>query len=248
MSVAAHPHAGLQTVTWLFEGEIEHRDSLGNIQLVAPGELNLMTAGRGISHSELSINTRSDLHGVQLWTALPDEHRKMEPTFLHYQDLPAFNWEGIGIRVFVGEFLGQFSPAKIFSPIVGAEIDLPANTTTLLPAQSSFEYGILVVSGKAEVNGSSVARGQLHCVPAGSVGLQVSSQVGAKLILLGGQPFTEKIVMWWNFIARTHEEIVQMRDAWQNQTSHFPDRIGGRIPAPALPNLTLKARNNPPRQ
>lgn len=251
MSVAAHPHTGLQTVSWLFTGEIEHRDSLGSVQKVAPGELNIMTAGRGIAHSELSISNSSLLHGVQLWTVLPDQHREMEPTFDHYDNLPVFDWKGIGIRLLVGEFLGKASPAKIFSQIVGAEIDLPVGSMTAIPADSSFEYGVLVVSGQVEVNGTSVRVGQLHYIPAGKPEAVLASTSGAKLIFLGGQPFAEKIVMWWNFIARTHDEIRQMRYDWQNQSSRFPafqDRIGGRIPAPALPNLTLKPRGNPSKE
>lgn len=248
MSVAAHPHAGLQTVSWLFTGEIEHRDSLGSIQEVVPSQLNLMTAGRGIAHSELSINNRTDLHGVQLWTVLPEHARNIEPSFDHHADLPVFEWNEIGIRLFIGEFLGNTSPAKIFSTMVGAEIDLPAGWSTELPAIVSFEYGVLVVSGQVNVNGHSINPGQLHYVPAGSRELVLASASGAKLILLGGEPFEEKIVMWWNFIGRSHEEILEMRDDWENQSSRFEafhDRIGGRIPAPPLPNLKLKPRANP---
>jgi len=248
MSVAAHPHTGLQTVSWLFTGEIEHRDSLGNIQNVMPGELNLMTAGRGIAHSELSVNERAKLHGVQLWTVLPDQHRNNEPSFDHYSDLPVFIWQGIGIRLFVGELLGKKSSAKIFTPVIGAELDLPSGSRTELPANSTYEYGVLVVAGAAIVNGSSVQLGQLHYVPAGKEKLLLTTTTGAKLILLGGEPFKERIVMWWNFIARSHDEIVQMREDWQNHSSLFPnftDRIGGYIPAPALPNLRLTPRGNP---
>lgn len=223
MSVAAHPHAGLQTVSWLFNGEVEHRDSLGSVQKVVPGELNIMTAGRGIAHSELSINNQPILHGVQLWTVLPDQYRNVEPSFNHYNDLPVFKWNGIRIRLFVGEFLGQTSPATIFSQMLGAEIDLPPGSITEIPADPCFEYGVLVVSGQAKVNGNSVHIGQLHYVPAGRNGLVLASANGAKLIFLGGEPFEEEIVMWWNF-------------------------IGGRIPAPAMPNLKLRPRGNPSKE
>lgn len=247
MSVAAHPHAGLQTVSWLFSGEVEHRDSLGSIQNVAPGELNLMTSGRGIAHSELSINDQTLLHGVQLWTVLPDQDRNMQPSFDHYGDLPVFTREDATIRLFIGEFLGHISLAKVFSPLLAAEIDIPAGSSTSLPTNKNFEYGILVVTGEVNANGNSVHLGQLHYVPAGKTGLTLASPIGAKLLLLGGEPFKEKIVMWWNFIARSHDEIVEMRDAWQSQNprfSAFKDRIGGRIPAPTLPNLRLSPRGN----
>lgn len=159
---------------------------------------------RGIAHSELSINNRTDLHGVQLWTALPEHSRNIEPSFDHYADLPVFEWNEMGVRLFIGGFLGNSSPAKSFSPIVGAEIDLPAGSSTDLPAIGSFEYGVLVVSGQTSVNGHSVNLGQLHYIPAGNQTLLLASPNGAKLILLGGEPFEEKIVMWWNFIGRSH--------------------------------------------
>lgn len=248
MSVAAHPHAGLQTVSWLFSGEVEHRDSLGSIQHVLPGELNIMTSGRGIAHSELSVNVRSHLHGIQLWTVLPDHERNAQPTFQHLGDLPAFVWQGLKIRLFVGDFLGESSPATIYSPLIGAEIDVSPDSTASIPVQACFEHGILVVAGEVTVNANSVSLGQLHYIPIGREAISLSSSEGAKVVLLGGEPFKEKIVMWWNFIARTHDEIFQMRQDWESQSQRFPsftDRIGGRIPAPPLPNLKLKPRANP---
>lgn len=247
MSVAAHPHTGLQTVSWLFSGEVEHRDSLGNIQQVKPGELNLMTAGHGIAHSEISLNNRSQLHGVQLWTVLPDQHRDASPSFEHHGDLPVLNLNGIEIRLFIGELLGVRSPATIYAPLVAAEIDIRIDSHTQIPTDVTHEYGVLVVSGSPTVNGNSITVGQLHFVPAGRAHLSLASERGAKILLLGGQPFAEKIVMWWNFIARSHEEIVSMREDWQSQNQRFPsfaDRIGGRIPAPAMPNLRLNPRAN----
>ncbi len=247
MSVAAHPHTGLQTVSWLFSGEVEHRDSLGSVQVIVPGELNLMTSGTGVAHSELSINQNTQLHGVQLWTVLPDPDRNCDPTFNHYNNLPVFEWQSISVRVFIGELLGQRSPAKIFSPLIGAELHLPANTQAHFPVDPDYEYGVLVVEGEANVDQKPVGEGQLHYVPQGRQHIAWSSKNGAKLILLGGKPFTEKIIMWWNFIGRSHDEIVKMREDWQSQSPKFPafeDHIGGRIPAPNLPNLRLTPRGN----
>ena len=247
MSVAAHPHAGLQTVSWLFSGEVEHRDSLGSFQVIVPGELNLMTSGKGIAHSELSINQYSRLHGVQLWTVLPDQDRNREPTFDHYNNLPNFEWHPIHVRVFIGEMFGHRSPAKTFSPLVGAELHVPAKVQVQIPTVPDFEYGVLVVEGEAIINASQVIGGQLHFIPQGRQHFSLKSARGAKLILLGGRPFNEKIVMWWNFIGRSNDEIVKMREDWQNQSPQFPnfeDRIGGRIPAPILPNLRLSPRGN----
>lgn len=247
MSVAAHPHTGLQTVSWLFSGEVEHRDSLGSVQIIVPGELNLMTSGKGIAHSELSINQISQLHGVQLWTVLPDQDRNCEPTFDHYNNLPSFDWHSISVRIFIGEMLGHRSPARAFSPLIGAELYLPANANIQIPVEPDFEYGVLVVEGEVSVNTSKVVHGQLHYLPQGREQISLDTSNGAKLILLGGQPFKEKIVMWWNFIGRSHDEIVKMREDWQNHGPQFPafeDRIGGRIPAPMLPNLRLSPRGN----
>lgn len=247
MSVAAHPHTGLQTVSWLFSGEVEHRDSLGSVQVIVPGELNLMTSGKGIAHSELSINQNSQLHGVQLWTALPDQDRNCEPTFNHYSNLPNFEFQSISVRVFIGEMLGHGSLAKTYTPLVGAELHVPANTQVQFPIEPDFEYGVLAVEGDVSVNTNRVVSGQLHYIPQGGQQISLSSSNEAKLMLLGGQPFTEKIVMWWNFIGRSHDEIVKMREEWQSHSPQFPDfddQIGGRIPAPTLPNLRLSPRGN----
>ena len=247
MSVAAHPHVGLQTVSWLFAGEVEHRDSLGSIQIIHPGELNLMTAGHGIAHSELSSSTAGLMHGVQLWTVLPESARDGAPYFDHYNDLPVFKKDQLDIRLFVGELLGHTSPARTFSEMVGAEIDVPAGTMAQLPIDESYEYGLLVVAGDLRVNDEQVPVEYLYYQPLGSEEFKIESTGGAKAVLLGGVPFGEEIVMWWNFIGRTHEEIEEMRLDWESQSNRFPafeDQVHGRIPAPAMPNLRLTPRGN----
>ncbi len=170
MKVAAHPHAGLQTVSWLFSGEVEHRDSVGSFQMISPGELNIMTAGVGIAHSELAIDSDPEgvgLHGLQLWTVLPESARHRQPEFDHYDKLPVFVEGGLGIRLIVGELLGRSSDAKIFSQLVGAEIDIAPNTTTKIDSDPSFEYGVLLISGELNINGNSVPQYHLHYIPAG---------------------------------------------------------------------------------
>ena len=247
MSVAAHPHVGLQTVSWLFAGEVEHRDSLGSIQIIHPGELNLMTAGHGIAHSELSSTTAGLMHGVQLWTVLPENARDGAAYFDHYNDLPVFKKEQLDIRLFVGELLGHTSPARTFSEMVGAEIDVPAGTMAQLPINESYEYGLLVVAGDLRVNDEQVPLEYLYYQPLGSEEFTIESTGGAKVVLLGGVPFGEEIVMWWNFIGRTHEEIEEMRFDWESHSNRFPtfeDQVHGRIPAPAMPNLRLTPRGN----
>ncbi len=247
MSVAAHPHTGLQTVSWLFSGEIEHRDSLGSVQVINPGELNLMTSGIGIAHSELSLNEEIDLHGVQLWIVLPDSDREMSPIFAHHNDLPVFEFGPAIVRLMIGELLDHKSSAKVYSKLVGAEIGFRDKGTVQLPLNQKFEYGILIDSGEVMLNGVIVPPGSLHYLPKGRSALEVTSIGASRMMFLGGEPFKEEIVMWWNFIGRTHDEIVTMREEWQNQSSKFPafaDRLGGRIPAPAMPNVRLAPRTN----
>ena len=247
MKVATHPHTGLQTATWLFEGSVEHNDSVGSHQVVRPGELNLMTAGRGISHSELSLGEGESLSGVQLWIALPDGVRNMAPEFANYSELPTFEFAGITGRVFVGQFLDQKSPAKVFTPLVGVELLIPAGVSVELPISSNYEYGYLAAAGEVAVNGEQVEFGELRYEPVGNDQVVIASPGGARVILLGGEPFEEQLLMWWNFIGRTHEEIVDMRDDWEALSSrfgHVHDEIGDRIPAPEMPSVRLAPRGN----
>ena len=246
MSVARHPHAGLQTVSWLFNGEIEHRDSLGSLQLINPDQLNVMTSGHGIAHSELSLGAGKELHGVQLWVALPSAAKDVSPQFEHHSDLPTFDCEGMRVKLMMGSCLGHNSPARIYSPLMAAEI-AGGNLETDFPIDPIFEYGILVNQGEITVNGKPVGATQLHYIPTGRSNIGISSQGKFLGLIIGGVPFKEEIIMWWNFIGRTHDEIVEMRSDWQNQKKRFgffEDRIGGYIPAPALPNLRLKPRGS----
>jgi quercetin 2,3-dioxygenase len=247
MSVAAHPHVGLQTVSWLFEGKVEHRDSVGSVQIIHPGELNIMTAGRGIAHSELSAPDATIMHGIQLWTVIPNSFRNTAPIFDHYSDLPVIKKKGLKVRLIVGEFMKEESEARIFSPLVGAEINLAAGSSYKLPVRTDFEYGALLVAGDIVIDEESVPLTNLYYSAPGKSSLQISTVSGAKFVLLGGAPFLEEIVMWWNFIGRSHEEIVEMRADWNGESKsfpHFADKIGGRIPAPELPNLRLQPRGN----
>jgi redox-sensitive bicupin YhaK (pirin superfamily) len=243
MSVAAHPHTGLQTVSWLVEGEIHHYDSLGNSRLIRPGQLNLMTAGRGIAHAELSPEPNSGvLHGAQLWVALPEEHAGTAPHFEHHADLPVIDTRGAKITVLIGSLGDATSEAKAYSPIVGAEIALDAEVT--LPLQKDFEHAILVLSGSVQIGPSTLGRGPLLYLGRGRDRIKLTAQAPSRVLLLGGEPFEEKIVMWWNFVGRSHEEVVAFRDDWE--AKRFAPVAGGydggTIPAPPLPTTRLKAR------
>lgn len=240
MVVAQHPHTGLQTVTWPFAGHVEHRDSVGSIRVLNPGELNLMTAGKGISHSEISLPTSESLHAAQLWLALPESARGIDPFFEHHGNLPTFSSGASEAKVFIGSLGGTTSPAKIFTPLVGAELRVSGDWD--LPLEPDFEHGILAVSGELFVNGEPLAVDDLVYLAPGERALISGNGIA---LLLGGEPFKEHIVMWWNFIARSHAEIVQMRETWNAQGpdwAPFEDRIGGWIPAPELPNVELRPR------
>ena len=247
MSVASHPHVGLQTVSWLFDGEVEHRDSLGSVQVIHPGELNLMTAGRGVAHSELSTPNAKLMHGVQLWTVLPNSVRNTSPLFDHYRDLPKIKGEGFELRLFIGDFMERSSPARTYTELLGAEIDIAPNSKVHIPLRNDFEYGLLLVAGDAIIDGEALPLTYLHYSATGKSVLEITSIAGAKIVLLGGEPFSEEIVMWWNFIGRTHEEIEAMREDWNGSSPSIPEfesQVAGRIPAPELPNLRLTPRGN----
>ena len=252
MVVAPHPHTGLQTVSWLFAGEIEHRDSLGTRALVRPGELNLMTSGHGIAHSEVSTDATTVLHGVQLWVALPDSDRHSAPAFGHYAGLPAADLDGATARVFLGKLAGLESPVPTYTPLLGAEIVLAAHARVSLPVEPAHEHGVLVDAGPVSLSGTRLERSELGYLPPGSVTAELANLTGdpARVLLLGGAPFTEDIVMWWNFVGRSHEEIVAFRETWEAELDQF-GRVEGyqgtprRIPAPPLPNARLKPRSRP---
>ncbi|MGL5826696.1 MAG: pirin family protein [Nocardioides sp.] len=260
MVFAPHPHTGLQTVSWLFSGEVIHRDSAGNHALVRPGELNLMTAGRGISHSEVSVLGSAAPHGVQLWVALPDRARDVAPSFDHFAPEPVAG-PGWVARVFLGAFGGARSPVHTHTPLLGAELVVEPGVTMEVPLDPTYEYGVLLDSGRLRVQGRELAAADLRYLPPGPTAARlVTYDVPARLLLLGGPPLGERIVMWWNFIGRSHEEIEEFRRAWHTQIVRSGDLVGdgqqvrpGRfgvvvgeslapIPAPTLPNTRLLPR------
>lgn len=217
MKVPPHPHIGLQTVTWLLAGNVLHRDSLGSEQLIQPGQLNLMTAGQGIAHAEESP-ARHDptLHGVQLWVALRDASRHVPPAFEHHATLPQTGLGGFAITVLMGELAGAASPATAFSPIVGAELTAAGRAAScLLPLRPDFEHVVFAAAGQASVDGVELTVGQLLYLPPGRPEAMLSAPAASALMLLGGEPLGERLLMWWNFVARTPGEIVAATAAWQ---------------------------------
>jgi redox-sensitive bicupin YhaK (pirin superfamily) len=253
MLVPPHPHTSLQTVSWLFEGEIEHRDSVGSHAMVRPGELNIMTAGNGIAHSEVSLPSAPPiLHGAQLWVALPDTVRStVTPTFDAYADLPALTLDGARATVMIGTVGGVTSPAPAYTPLVGADVIVERGRTVTLPLTPAFEYAVLVVDGSLRAGELDPGFGEMVYLGTGRDSIElVASSDGARFLLLGGEPFEEELVMWWNFIGRTHEEIVASRNDWMASIeAHGNDRFpgvtgydGDALPAPPLPGTRLKPR------
>jgi redox-sensitive bicupin YhaK (pirin superfamily) len=266
MLVPPHPHTGLQTVSWLFRGEIEHRDSIGSHQLVTPGEMNLMTAGYGISHSEVSTATDSVLHGVQLWVVLPKAHRNTNAEFSHSVaktiELDAGSARARGL-VFIGELAGVRADVQGFSALVGAELVIPAGGEFVLDADPTFEYGVLLDIGELWLNDEPVGLHALGVLDVGqqSIRLRAGSS-DTRLLLIGGEPLNEPFVMWWNFIGDTHDDVVAAREAWmadiiERQAPDFglapetgrdarfvdvPGYNGPALPAPTMPNTRLKPR------
>ena len=249
MVVPPHPHTGLQTASWLFTGEIEHRDSAGHHALVRPGELNLMTAGRGISHSEYSTPGTTTLHGAQLWLALPDGERQVDPSFEHHVPEPVSGtgWEA---RVFLGSLLGSTSPVTTYSPLLGAEPTLSAGTTLQVPVDPSYEHGVLVDTGALRVDGKPLAAHELGFLAPGADAIELSAEGDTRVLLLGGPPFGEQIVMWWNFIGREHDEVVGYRAQWEallasgdHERFELPaDDPLEPLHAPPLPNARMVKR------
>ncbi|MFC9699812.1 pirin family protein [Streptomyces sp. NPDC056943] len=249
MDVAPHPHTGLQTVSWLFSGEIEHRDSLGTHAFVRPGEINLMTGGHGISHTEVSTPGTAVLHGVQLWVALPDEHRHAPRDFQHHAPRP-LRVDGAELRVFLGTLAGRTSPVRTFTPLLGAEVLLDAGATVALDVDPGFEHGLLVDEGDIRLDGTPLRPAELGYAAPGRTTLTLTNDSGrpARTVLLGGPPFAEEIVMWWNFIGRSHQDVVEAREEWERASDRFGDVAGypgERLPAPALPNAVIAPRKNP---
>jgi redox-sensitive bicupin YhaK (pirin superfamily) len=251
MSVPPHPHTGLQTVTWLLEGRVAHRDSTGGVAEVMPGELAIMTSGWGIAHSEYTTSDPSTpLRGVQMWVALPDSHRHTQPHFNHYPNLPRVrvpsavgeDLEGV---VMVGGFAGVTSPAEVFTPLVGVQLSAAGAVVTRLPLRADFEYGLLALDAPLEVDGEIVPVGALRYLGWGADEVTVSASESATLLLLGGAPLAEDLVMWWNFVGRSHEDVASARSDWESGSQRFAavvDDANPRLPAPMLPNARLTPR------
>lgn len=229
MQVGPHPHIGLQTFTWMIEGEVLHRDSLGSEQIIRPGQVNLMTAGYGIAHSEEAQTL--GVHAAQLWIALPDSHRNIPPRFQHYPDLPQTKIGDFAVTVLAGEALGLTAPAEVHSPLMG--VDLLASgaaspARTRMPLRADFEHAVMSMSGEVKVEGQILPSEELIYLPVGTQEVNLECTPGSRLILIGGEPMDEAILLWWNFVARTTEEMQQAQKQWETEAASQEDTINGQ--------------------
>ncbi len=222
MWVGPHPHIGLQTVTWLTDGEVLHRDSLGSEQIIRPGQLNIMTSGSGISHTEETPPEHSSLlHGVQLWVALPEADSAREPGFEHHADLPRWRSGDVHITLITGQAAGERSPARVYSPMVGMELLVGRAGAHRVALDPRFEHGVIAMEGEAVVAGQALPIGKLMYLPPGHDQLPIETSSTARLILIGGEPFREQIMLWWNFVGRSAEEIMKAREQWLKADPRF---------------------------
>jgi redox-sensitive bicupin YhaK (pirin superfamily) len=245
LEIGPHPHIGLSTVTWLFSGSALHSDSLGTEQAIKPGELNLMTAGHGIAHAEEGLETESaaatgGIMGVQMWLAQPDATRNGGSGFQHHKELPVADLGTGEARILIGDFGGQTSPARFDHPALGLDLSIVSPTT--LDLDPTFETAVVPIDRPVKVEDAIVEPGALALVPVGHGSLRLETQSGrGRIMVLGGRPLGEEVKMWWNFVARSNEEITE---AWTDWQSHNTDRFGpvpsrlDRIEAPRPPWLS----------
>ncbi len=236
LDVRPHPHIGLATVTYLFEGEILHRDSLGSERAIRPGDVNWMTAGRGIVHSERSPaavrEAGARLHGIQTWVALPKAHEDEEPSFFHHPaaSLPKIEAPGVRITVIAGDAFGEQSPVRVFSRTLYAAIELEAGASLVIPSEHA-ERGIYLVDGAVALDGEPLPVEHLAVLTPGEPAT-LSATEASRLMLLGGEPADGRRFIYWNFVASSKEAIDAASQRWQDdQFPHVPGETE-RIPLP----------------
>ncbi|AXY55387.1 pirin family protein [Acinetobacter chinensis] len=239
LDVGPHPHIGLQTFTWMIEGTMMHTDSIGSKQLIRPKQVNLMTAGHGISHTEVAPDSETKMHAAQLWIALPDDKINMAPQFDHYPELPVVEQDNIEFTVLVGEYLKTRSPVKVHSELLGVDMTAAQETTARIPLNPLYEYGFMALEGTAVINGHELDADNLVVLEPGLKEIEIQIHAGSRVLMLGGEPFESPVLLWWNFVGRTQDELRIAREQWIKGDARFgriPDYQGDRLEAPAFPD------------
>ncbi|MCT7654187.1 pirin family protein [Oceanimonas sp. NS1] len=238
MRVGPHPHIGLQTFTWMLAGQVLHKDSLGHEQIIRPGQVNLMTAGRGIAHSEESVAGERTLHAAQLWIALPAADRNTPPRFDHYPRLPMWSQQEVCFTLLAGEYAGHKAPTLLFSPLVGLDLHAREAADLTLPLRPDFEYGLLALEGGITMVGEHIDANELIYLGAQRERLELALEANTRVLLLGGEPLAERIYIWWNLVGHSEAEIAEALADWQAGSPRFgtvEGFDGEPMPAPPLP-------------
>lgn len=238
MRVGPHPHTCLQTFTWMLKGEILHRDSLGNEQVIRPGQVNLMTAGQGIAHTEESLPGEEQLHAAQLWIALPPEAGDCKPAFDHHPILPTWSEDGCDFTLLAGSYKMHTAPSRLYSPLIGMDLFSAQGTDICLPLDPAFEYGVLVLEGETTIGTQQFAIDELAYLGSGNSEVRLQLNADSRVILLGGVPWPQQILMWWNFVGHSKAEIAQAQRDWEAGSDRFgiiPEYDGPPLIAPPLP-------------
>ncbi|MCB4361506.1 pirin family protein [Quatrionicoccus australiensis] len=238
MHVGAHPHIGLQTFTWLIEGEVLHRDSLGNAQIIRPGQVNLMTAGHGVVHTEDSLVDGSRLHAAQLWIALPPEAQDCPPDFAHHPELPQWSSDGTTLTLLAGNYAGHAAPTQLYSPLLGLDIASATTAAVDLDLRADFEYALLPLTGSVSLDSENFRADEFAYLGHGRETLRLELAADSKVLLLGGEPFAEPVLMWWNFVGFDKATIAAAQRQWESGDARFGvvgDGLAPRLKAPPLP-------------
>lgn len=237
MHVGAHPHTALQTFTWLIDGEVLHRDSLGSEQVIRPGQVNLMTAGHGIVHTEDSLPDARRLHAAQLWIALPPEHADCLPAFEHHPVLPRWEQDGCTLTLLAGRHGERQSPARLYSPLIGLDICSSGDARLTLPLDAGFEYGILPLEGSLRISDETFDSNAFACFAPGADSIHLELAAHTRLLVIGGVPFAQPVLMAWNFVGHSREAIAAAQRDWETGTPRFGAVAGStrRLVAPPLP-------------
>lgn len=235
LTVRPHPHIGLSTITYLYDGTVLHRDSLGTELVIRPGEVNWMTAGRGIVHSEHSTkeNLPAKIEGIQTWVALPVEHEDTAPTFEHYRSdvIPVIEGEQWKLRLIAGTLMGKVSPVKTHSPLFYADLETTGAAIIELELPPGEEAALYVSRGSFTALGHTAQVGSM-LVLTGETRVQLSSTSAARAVLLGGKKFAEPRHLWWNFVSTSKDRIERAKAEWQANTMGIVAGETDRIPLP----------------